>query len=73
MWSALEVVRHVVDMDLSMAERVNRVIVAERAVLPSPAAEQLRNSACVDARDLADEIAFLRAIRTSHAPRSLPA
>ena len=73
-WSSLEVVCHVVDMDLLAADRVNRIIISEAPVLPSPAPEQLKGSPCVSGRDLVEEIAFLTAIRshTARLVRGLP-
>jgi len=69
-WSSLEVVCHIVDIDLLTADRINRIIISEEPLLPSPAPEQLKGSPCVNGRQVAEEIAFLRAIRT-HTARVL--
>jgi hypothetical protein len=62
-WSALELVCHVVDMDLLSVVRINLILSSDQPSLPVATADQLRGSPCVDARSIGNEVAFLRTLR----------
>ena len=73
-WSAMEVLCHLVDIDLMMAMRIRAALQRNSPHLPASTLEELTAKLAVDARDAAEELTCFETIRkqTARIIRSLP-
>jgi uncharacterized damage-inducible protein DinB len=73
-WSAMEVLCHLVDSDLSIAMRIRAALKSDRPRLPAATLDEMTAKLGVDARDAAEELTCFETIRsqTARIVRSFP-
>jgi uncharacterized damage-inducible protein DinB len=73
-WSAMEVLCHLVDIELMIAMRIRAALLRDTPRLPASTIEELTANLAVDARDAAEELTCFETIRnqTARIARSFP-
>ncbi len=73
-WSAMEVLCHLVDIELMIAMRIRAALQRDSPRLPASTIEELTATLAVDARDAAEELTCFETIRsqTARIVRSFP-
>lgn len=64
-WSTREVVCHLSDCEILYAQRIQRVLAEDKPALANADPDLLLRNLCYDKRDVAEELALVRAVRTS--------